>query len=124
TVYVHPYIQNMVNDCYDLAYIDDGPIETEEIMTTLHGTHVAGIIAADGAIQGVAPDADIYAYRALGPGGMGTSIQIIAALEQAIRDEVDVVNLSLGNTVNGPDYPTSKAVSKASEEGVAVVVAN
>src|SRR5699024_2186565 len=97
-------------------------METEEIMPTLHGTHVAGIIAADGAMQVVARAADIYANRALGPGGMGTSIQVIAALEQARRDEVDVVDMSLGNTGNGPDYPTSKAVSKASEEGVAVVV--
>jgi len=122
--YDHPDLQENFKGGYDLVDLDDDPMETEEIMPTLHGTHVAGIIAADGAMQGVAPDADIYAYRALGPGGMGTSIQIIAALEQAIRDEVDVVNLSLGNTVNGPDYPTSKAVSKASEEGVAVVVAN
>src|SRR5699024_6513670 len=88
--YDAPDIHENFKCCYDLVDLDDDPMEPEEIMPTLHGTHVAGIIAADGAMQGVAPDADIYAYRALGPGGMGTSIQIIAALEQAIRDEVDV----------------------------------
>lgn len=45
-------------------------------------------------------------------------------MEEAVRDEVDIINLSLGNTVNGPDYPTSKAVNEAAKQGVAVVVAN
>src|SRR5690606_3937294 len=71
-----------------------------------------------------APNAEIYAYRALGPGGVGTSIQVIAAMERAMKDGVDIMNLSLGNTVNGPDYPTSKAVQEASKRGVAVIVAN
>src|SRR5699024_3623971 len=67
---------------------------------------------------------DLYAYRALGPGGAGTSVQVIAAMEEAVKDGVDVMNLSLGNTVNGPDYPTSKAVNEAARQGVAVIVAN
>ncbi|PAF13721.1 hypothetical protein CHH61_24650, partial [Shouchella clausii] len=81
----------------------------------LHGTHVAGIIAANGRIQGVAPEATIIAYRALGPGGSGTTEQVIAAIEQAIKDKVDVLNLSLGNNVNGPDLPISMALNKAVE---------
>src|SRR5699024_9218430 len=93
-------------------------------MPTSHGTHVAGIIGANGNIKGVAPEVDLYAYRALGPGGVGSSIQVIAAMEQALNDGVDIMNLSLGNTVNGPDYPTSKAVIEASKLGVAVIVAN
>lgn len=122
--YTHPDLRANFLGGYDLVDLDDDPMETTEGLKTLHGTHVAGIIAADGAMQGVAPDAELYGYRALGPGGVGTSIQVIAAMEEAIRDEVDVINLSLGNTVNGPDYPTSKAVSEASKLGVAVVVAN
>lgn len=122
--YTHPDLSDNYKGGYDLVDLDDDPMETTETLPTIHGTHVAGIIAADGGMQGVAPDADIYAYRALGPGGMGTSIQIIAALERAIQDDMEVLNLSLGNTVNGPDYPTSKAVSKASDKGVAIVVAN
>src|SRR5699024_10232432 len=56
--------------------------------------------------------------------GEGTSIQVIAAMEEAIEAGVDVMNLSLGNTVNGPDYPTSKAVDEAIKQGVTVVIAN
>lgn len=122
----HPDLKQNYRGGFDLVDLDDEPMETteEEGMPTLHGTHVAGIIGANGKIKGVAPDVDIYAYRALGPGGVGSSIQVIAAIEEALKDGVDIINLSLGNTVNGPDYPTSKAVVKASERGVAVVVAN
>ena len=46
-------------------------------------------------MQGVAPEAKIIAYRALGSGGMGTTEQVVAAIEQAIKDKVDILNLSL-----------------------------
>lgn len=124
--YHHPDLKSNYKKGYDMVDLDDDPMETipSQGMPTFHGTHVAGIIAADGELKGVAPDAEIHAYRALGPGGQGTSIQVIAALEQAVDDGVDIVNLSLGNTVNGPDYPTSIAVNRAVEHGVAVVIAN
>ncbi|SEP73086.1 minor extracellular serine protease Vpr [Virgibacillus subterraneus] len=111
---------------FDLVDLDDDPMETiqSQGMPTLHGTHVAGIIAANGDLEGVAPQVDLYAYRALGPGGRGTSVQVIAALEQAVDDGADIINLSLGNSVNGPDFPTSVAVNRAVELGVAVVIAN
>ncbi|MEN1967679.1 S8 family serine peptidase [Lentibacillus sp. N15] len=124
--YNHPDLKSNYQQGYDLVDLDDDPMETTASQgePTFHGTHVAGIIAADGKLKGVAPDAKIFAYRALGPGGQGTSVQVIAALEQAVDDGVDVINLSLGNTVNGPDYPTSIAVNRAVEHGVAVVIAN
>lgn len=124
--FTHHDLSSNYRGGFDLVDLDDEPMETteKEGMPTNHGTHVAGIIAANGMLKGVAPDAEIYAYRALGPGGFGTSIQVIAAMEQAVKDGVDVLNLSLGNTVNGPDYPTSKAVNEATKLGVIVVVAN
>lgn len=124
--YNHPDLALNYQGGYDLVDLDDDPMETtaSEGIPTIHGTHVAGIIAANGKLTGVAPDSDIYAYRALGSGGRGTTVQIIAAMEQAINDGVDIMNLSLGNTVNGPDYPTSIAVNRAIDLGVAVVIAN
>lgn len=124
--YGHPSLAKNYKGGYDVVDFDDDPLETlpTEGMPTIHGTHVAGIIAADGHFQGVAPDAKIYAYRALGPGGRGTSIQVIAALEQAVKDGMDIINLSLGNSINGPDVPTSTAVNRAHELGVIVVTAN
>ncbi|MFD1064501.1 S8 family serine peptidase [Oceanobacillus locisalsi] len=124
--YDHPDLQKNYQGGYDLVDFDDDPMETmpEEGPPTEHGTHVSGIIAGNGDIKGVAPDAELYAYRALGPGGSGSSVQVLAALEKAIEDEMDIINLSLGNDVNIPDYPTSMAVNRARELGIIVVIAN
>ncbi len=124
--YHHPDLSANYKGGYDLVDLDEDPMETQgdQSVATSHGTHVAGIIAANGKLKGVAPEADIYAYRALGPGGVGSSVHVIAALEQAVKDGVDVINLSLGNSVNGPDYPTSMAVNRASDLGIAMVIAN
>ncbi|MFC4402865.1 S8 family serine peptidase [Gracilibacillus xinjiangensis] len=123
--YTHPDLQKNYKGGYDLVDFDDDPMETtpEQGIPTSHGSHVAGIIGANGKMKGVAPDADLYAYRALGPGGSGTSVQVMAAIEQAVKDGMDVLNLSLGNTINGPDWPTSVAVNRATEQGVTVVIA-
>ncbi len=124
--YTHPDLRRNYKGGYDLVDGDDDPMETKGVegKNTSHGTHVAGIIAANGKIKGVAPEADIIGYRALGPGGMGTSEQVIAAIDKAIEDKVDVINLSLGNTINGPDWPTSLALDKATEKGIVAVTSS
>jgi minor extracellular serine protease Vpr len=124
--YSHPDLRRNFKGGYDLVDQDSDPMETKskQGIPTMHGTHVAGIIAANGKIQGVAPKAEIIAYRALGPGGMGTSEQVIAAIEQAIKDKVDIINLSLGNEVNGPDWPTSLALNKAVDKGIVAVTSS
>ncbi|QHE53803.1 S8 family serine peptidase [Pontibacillus sp. HMF3514] len=124
--YEHPDLRKNYKGGYDVVDLDGDPMETKQHQgaPTLHGTHVAGIIAANGEFKGMAPDAELYGYRALGPGGMGTSVQVIAAIEQAVEDDMDIINLSLGNTINGPDWPTSIAVNKAVEMGVSMVISN
>lgn len=124
--YTHPDLFRSYHGGSDLIDGDSDPMETKATdgTETLHGTHVAGIIAANGKLQGVAPEAEIIAYRALGPGGYGTSEQVIAAIEKAIEDKVDVLNLSLGNTVNGPDWPTSLALDRAVEHGIVAVTSS
>lgn len=124
--YNHPDLRRNYEGGRDLVDQDDDPMETLSSagIPTLHGTHVAGIIAANGKIKGVAPDAKIKAYRALGPGGSGTTEQVIAGIEQAIKDKVDVVNLSLGNSINGPDLPISLALNKAVDSGIVAVTSS
>jgi subtilisin family serine protease len=61
-----------------------------------HGTHVAGTIAGNGAILGVAPDVGFRAYRVFGAEGGAYSTWIIAAIVAAANDGVDVINMSLG----------------------------
>lgn len=126
--YRHPDLRRNYGGGHDLVDGDDDPMETKYDgrpgKATHHGTHVAGIIAGNGKIQGVAPEAKIIAYRALGPGGTGTTEQILAAIEQATKDKVDIMNLSLGNDVNGPDLPISLALNRVVDKGIVAVAAS
>ncbi|MHC0036522.1 S8 family serine peptidase [Pseudoneobacillus sp. C159] len=122
----HPDIAENYLGGHDLVDNDKDPMETmaSQGQPTLHGTHVAGVIAANGKMKGVAPEAKIRAYRALGPGGSGTTEQVLAAIEKAAKDKVDIVNLSLGNSINGPDLPISMALNKLTEKGIVAVTSS
>lgn len=128
--YTHPDLASSFGEYkgWDLVDNDNDPQETPAGHpggdSTNHGTHVAGTIAADGAIKGVAPDATLLAYRVLGPGGRGTTEDVIAGIERAVQDGADVMNLSLGASVNDPDYATSIALDWAMAEGVVAVTSN
>lgn len=123
--YTHPDLKRNYAGGRDLVDNDADPMETKILgRATVHGTHVAGIIAANGKLKGVAPDAKILAYRALGPGGGGTTENVLAAIEQAIKDKVDIMNLSLGNDINGPDLPISLALNRAVDKGIVAIAAS
>lgn len=86
-----------------------------------HGTHVAGIVGANGQVTGVAPDVEFGAYKVFGCNGSTSSEVIMQALEAALEDDMDVVNLSLGQSFQWPGYPTAEAANKLVAEGVTVV---
>ncbi|MEK4627801.1 S8 family serine peptidase [Solibacillus sp. FSL R7-0682] len=94
---------------------------------TSHGTHVAGTIAAIGAnefgIKGIAPKVDLYAYRVLGAYGSGSTSGIIKAIETAVIEEMDVINLSLGGGSNSETDGASFAINNAMMAGTISVVA-
>ncbi|MFB7138718.1 S8 family serine peptidase [Gottfriedia sp. NPDC056225] len=102
---------------------------TGEAYYTEHGTHVSGIIAGRGknntdyAVTGVAPDADLYVYRVLGKFGSGTTENVLGGIDKAISDGMDVINLSLGASVNDPENVESLALNNAVLSGVTAVVA-
>jgi subtilisin len=91
-----------------------------------HGTHVGGIVAARGTppqgIRGMAPGVSLRSYRVFGKGASGASNFAIAkAIDQAVTDHCDVINLSLGG---GPSDPaTQSAVHEARQHGCVVVAA-
>ncbi|WP_025692285.1 S8 family serine peptidase [Paenibacillus zanthoxyli] len=60
-----------------------------------HGTMVAGAIAANGKLLGVGPNLGLVAYKVFEQGEADSS-WVIEAIIQAVRDDVDVINLSLG----------------------------
>lgn len=104
---------------YDFVNGDAEPVDDNG-----HGTHVAGIIAADGDVTGVAPAANLMAYKVLDRRGSGTSSGIIAALEAAVAPtnphRASVVNMSLGGYGDGTDA-LGQAASAAVRAGAVVV---
>jgi minor extracellular serine protease Vpr len=89
--------------------------------TNGHGTQVAGVIAADGEIVGIAPKAKILAYKVSENGEGVSSELIIRAIEKAIEDEADIINISLG--VNKTNSKIDRAVNLALEKEIFVVAA-
>ncbi len=120
--YTHPDLKHAFGDYLGYDFVDDND-DPQEGPGQYHGTHVAGTVAANGALQGVAPDASLIGYRVLGPNG-GTTQDVVAAIELAVQDEVDIMNLSLGNSLNDADFATSIALDWAMSENVVAVVAN
>ena len=86
-----------------------------------HGTKVAGVIAADGSTLGVAPKAKILAYKVSEDGEGVSSELIMRAIEKAIEDEADIINISLG--VNKTNSKIDRAVNHALDNGIFVVTA-
>lgn len=69
---------------------------------TCHGTHVAGIVAAENngiGVVGVAPNASLYAVKVLHASGSGNTSWIISGIQWAVDNHVDIASMSFG----GPD---------------------
>jgi subtilisin family serine protease len=100
-----------------------------------HATHVAGIAAGNHRTQaqgrrisGVAPKAYLGNYKVLtvpsGFGLNGNSAEIVAGIEAAVRDGMDVINLSLGEAEIDPRRDiVAAALDGAAAAGVVPVVA-
>ena len=96
-----------------------------------HGTAVAmaaaGVLHESpvGPISGVAPKAWLGSYKVFRDGGGAPTSSVIHAIEDAIADGMDVINLSLGsNLAADPQIdPMARAVESAVSQGVIVVVA-
>jgi minor extracellular serine protease Vpr len=109
-----------------------------------HGSHTAGSSAGFGVTKdgkryagpynadtiknnqwnvgpGVAPEADIYAYRVFGC--EGSSNVVAEAIDRAVADGVDVISMSLGSDLGGVDDPTTVAAENATAAGITVVAA-
>jgi serine protease AprX len=103
-----------------------------------HGTHVAGVIAGNGAAAanvtplytgGIAPGAQLINVRVLGGTGMGLTSDVIAGIDWAVANRskynIRIINLSLGHPVFEPAAtdPLCAAVARAVQAGVIVVAA-
>ncbi|RLQ91549.1 S8 family serine peptidase [Planomicrobium sp. Y74] len=125
----HPDLRNNVEQCKDFTV---GTTYTNNSCTDRqgHGTHVAGSALADGGtgsgVYGVAPDADLWAYKVLGDDGSGYADDIAAAIRHA-GDQASalgtkvVINMSLGSS--GESSLITNAVNYAYNKGVLVIAA-
>ncbi len=101
---------------YNFIQENEPPLDTNG-----HGTQVAGVIAADGQTKGIAPKAKILAYKVSENGEGVSSELIIKAIEKAIEDGADIINISLG--VNKTNTKIERAVSHALDKEIFVVTA-
>lgn len=90
-----------------------------------HGTHVAGIIGAQNnsiGTVGVAPDSSIYSVRVLSDQGVGDITDVVAGIQWAIDQKMDIINLSLTTETNSPSL--QEVVKKAYDKGILIIAAS
>lgn len=118
------YGTDLVGDNYsgfNTPVPDDDPIDECEG----HGSHVAGIIAAQTnplGFTGAAPDVTLGAYRVFGCGGSAGNDVLIAAYNQAFEDGSDIITASIGGASGWTEDPWAVAVSRIVEQGVPCLV--
>ena len=120
----HPDLKNRIKACKDFSgtVTVDGKCDDKNG----HGTHVAGIIAADGGsdgigIYGMAPEADIFAYKVCSNNGTCWADDIAIALRVAADDGANIVNMSLGS--DAPSQLIIDATNYAVSKNVLVIAA-
>ncbi len=129
------------------VYASGVAFDPTNLLVSEHGTHVAGTVAGcagtpgpdgvdlngddpgDGTLSGVAPGAELRDYNVfpgfgagwVAYGGSAFSHDIAAAIEDAVLDGMDVINMSLGGTVQGPHDFLAEASNAAVDAGLVVV---
>lgn len=111
----HPDLKKNIKDGYYSAAM--GSESTTSIFDGIgHGTHVAGLIAANGKIMGVAPEAELYIAKAFRGNGATTIEALVKAILWAISKNVDIISMSLGAQVDDPTLKS--AIAKAHAKGI------
>lgn len=122
----HPDLKNRIKDCKDFSSPASGMVDGRCDDKNGHGTHVAGILAADGGpegkgIYGLVPEANLFAYKVCLNNGTCYSDDVAAAIRTAAEAKAQIVNLSLGGDTLSPLI--EEAVNFASDKGTLVVAA-
>lgn len=118
--YNHPDLSANYAGGYD--FVDD---DTDPMDVYGHGTHVAGTACAEDngfGVVGVAPECALYSLRVLNEDGVGDWSDIIAAMQWAVDESLQVANLSLGHSIN-PGELVKAACDNAEAAGLLIVAA-
>lgn len=127
---LHPDLSRRIAQCKDFTNPRYPVLDNKCDDKNGHGTHVAGIIAADSGsdhlgIYGVAPSAKIFAYKVCGANGSCYADDIAAGLRMA-ADQTDASRVNVVNMSFGTDEDVQlirDAVDYASSRGVLLVAA-
>ena len=92
TDYNHPQLRSRFEDLKGYDFVDESfdPMDKEG-----HGTHVSGTACSQD--YGVSLESTLYAVRVLDENGAGFESDVIAGVEWCIKNNIDVVNMSLGS---------------------------
>lgn len=125
--YNHPDLNNNYAGGYDFVENDNEPMDVYG-----HGTHVAGTACGENnnnglvdpklGVIGVAPACSLYSLRVLDENGAGPWSSIIAAVEWAVDNNLQIINLSLGHSQD-PGPIVEQAFSNAEAAGLYIVAA-
>jgi len=122
------FCNNKLIGAYNFAEGIDTPEDDEG-----HGTHVASTAAGNTLhfdlgsgngfeLTGVAPRANIISYRISDAEGNANGADVVAAIEQAVNDGVDIINYSFGSGSFNPwGISSSIAYKNARAAGIVVV---
>jgi thermitase len=115
-----------VDDVHGWDFVNDDNSVIDSVVDDLHGTHVAGTIAASGdngvGVTGVAWRARLMPVKFIGPGRLGYVSDAIAALDYAVDNGARISNNSWG-LEGSPSQALEEAIERASVAGHLVVAA-
>ena len=126
------FVTTYIDDYQGWDYVGKDNIPNDE---NGHGVHVAGTIAASGnnskGIIGIAPSANIMVLKTLAGNGSGSMADIISAIDYAINQGADVINMSLGSDIRESVDLSNDAIniiqnnlfSEAKNQGIVVCIA-
>ncbi|MFW9996967.1 MAG: S8 family serine peptidase [Candidatus Odinarchaeota archaeon] len=118
--YTHSDLNDNYQGGYDFVNGDSDPMDDHG-----HGTHCAGIIAAEdngAGVIGVAPQAQLYGVKVLNSAGSGTYSDIISGIDWARNNGMDVISMSLGGS-SGTSALES-ALINANNAGIVIAAAS
>ena len=94
-----------------------------------HGTSMAGILVADGWIEGMAPDVELLVAKALHGNGSGDDSDVVAAIDWCVENGAHIISLSLGGAPGALPFffqsrrDSGDAANDAIDRGIFVIAA-